>query len=222
MTTQFHCFRRSGVARFGGTLNDPPAFRQGGPLQGHLEDRRIEVRVRNGPMQDRVGHRADVGLLSHHSEIDARVDGAFADEDKAFQLPILDNNFPVLTVTHVPVNITFVTRTDPAGEDGLSKDRQDIPEDVATVGHLHAKHIPGNLVRLLYSNRPESVKRLLAQQDVICLDGIPRAIDTRYTCLEVPSKNDTLVEPDTRVLQKAGIGAHALAIDDTAAAEDLS
>ena len=173
-------------------------------------------------MQNRVDHGADVGLFSQHPEIDAGVDGAFTHEDKASQLPVLDRDLVILAVTHVPVDITFVMRAEPAGEDGLSKDHQDIPEDVATIGYLHAEHVPGSIVRLLYGDRPESVKRLLAQQDIVRLDGIPRTIDTRYTCLKLPSKNDALVKLDTRILQKAGIGAHAFSIDGTAAAESLS
>ena len=177
--------------------------------------------MRNGSVQDRIDHGADVGLVSHHPEIDAGIDDTFSDEDKASQLPILDSDLAVLAVTHVPVDITFVVRADPTGEDGLSKNHQDIPEDIATIGHLHAEHILGSVVRLLYGNRPESVKRLLAQQDVVRLDGIPRAIDTRYTCLKIPSKNYTFVKPHTRTLEKAGVWAYAFAIDDAGAAEDF-
>src|SRR5450830_946331 len=173
-------------------------------------------------MQNRVDHGADVGLFSQHPEIDAGVDGAFTHEDKASQLPVLDRDLVILAVTHVPVDITFVMRTEPAGEDGLSKNHQDIPEDIATIGHLHAEHILSSVVRLLYGHGPESVKRFLAQQDVICLDGIPRAIDTRHTCFKIPSKNDTLVELHARALQKAGVGAHPFAINDTGAAEDFT
>jgi len=100
-------------------------------------------------MQDRVDHGADVGLVSHHPEIHTRVDDTFSDEDKAFQPTVLDDDLPVLAVTHVPVDITLVVRADPTGEDGLSKDRQDIPVNLSGYALLTFRitHRISNVIR---------------------------------------------------------------------------
>lgn len=89
--------------------------------------------MRDSSLQDRVDHGADVGLLSHHSEIDARVDGTFTHEDKTSQLPVPDRDLVILTVTHVPVHVTFVMRAEPAGEDGQSEDHEDVSVNLSGV-----------------------------------------------------------------------------------------